>query len=167
MTAAHDDRDRRFRLDVLATVVQEELAAAGLPVVPGEQPVGLAGAAVRVEVPELRGVLVEWREHAVLLDASQDAWAEDPLGERGECEALGQLQLAIGDAMAEAMRKILTAAGLAVTGSGHAPDQLLVTRHRAPSPWQARRAAQLERHQAAMQAAWQARHEADCPNHDR
>lgn len=162
-----DDRDRRFRLDVLATVVQEELAAAGLPVTPGEQPVGLAGAAVRVERPDLRGVLVDWREHAVLLDASRDAWAEDPLRERGECEAIGQLQVAIGEAMAEAMRKILVAAGLEVTGSGndYAPDQLLVTRHLVPSPWQARRAAQFERQQESMRAAWQAQHEADCPNH--
>jgi hypothetical protein len=63
MTSAHHDPDRRFRLDVLATLVQEELAAAGLPVVPGEQPVGLAGATVHVDLPDLRGVLVDWREH--------------------------------------------------------------------------------------------------------
>jgi hypothetical protein len=167
MTSAHHDPDRRFRLDVLATLVQEELAAAGLPVVPGEQPVGLAGATVHVDLPDLRGVLVDWREHAVLLDASLAALADDPHQEGAECAAFGKLRVAIGEAMAEAMRKILTAAGLDVTGSGddYSPGQLLVTRRLAPSPWQARREAHFERQNKSMTAAWQARHVAECPNH--
>ena len=88
--STQDDKERRFRLEVLATVVQEELAAAGLPVIPGEQPTGLAGAGVKLDRPGLRGVLVDWREHVVLLDAMQDAWADDPLSEAGEFAAIGQ-----------------------------------------------------------------------------
>ncbi|MFJ7216675.1 hypothetical protein [Amycolatopsis sp. NPDC098790] len=170
MTSAHDEQNRRLRLEVLATRVRQELAAAGLPVIPGDQPVpvGLAGAVVKLDVLDPRGVLVDWRAHAVLLDASQDAWAEDPLRERGECEAIGALVVTIDAAMAEAMRKILTTAGFEVTGSGndYVPDQLLVTRCLAPSPWQARRDAKFERQQEAMRAAWQAQHEADCPHHE-
>jgi hypothetical protein len=166
MTAENHDR---LRLDVLATIVRQELAAAGLPVIPGEQPVpvGLAGAVVKLDVLDPRGVQVDWRAHAVLLDANQDAWAEDPLRERGECEAIGTLVVTIDAAMAEAMRKILTTAGLEVTSSGndYAPDQLLVTRCLAPSPWQARRDARFERQQESIRAAWQAQHEAECPNH--
>jgi hypothetical protein len=167
MTTANDDKDRRFRLDVLVTLVREELVAAGLPVVPGDNPVGVAGAEVKVDVPDLRGVTVDWQEHTVFWDASQEAWAEDPLREGAECAAFGKLAAAIGEAMAEAMRKILTAAGLEVTGSGndYAPDQLLVTRRLAPSPWQARRDAKFERQQEVMRAAWRAKHQAECPNH--
>ncbi|OXM62524.1 hypothetical protein CF165_34290 [Amycolatopsis vastitatis] len=122
---------------------------------------------MQVDVPDLRGVTVDWQEHTVFWDASQEAWAEDPLQEGAECAAFGKLAAAIGEAMAEAMRKILTAAGLEVTGSGndYAPDQLLVTRRLAPSPWQARRDAKFERQQEVMRAAWQAKHEAECPNH--
>ncbi len=169
MTSANDEQHRRLRLEVLATLVRQELAAAGLPVIPGDQPVpvGLAGAVVKLDVLDPRGVMVDWQAHAVLLDANQDAWAEDPLRERGECEAIGTLVVTIDAAMAEAMRKILTAAGFEVTGSGndYAPDQLLVTRCLAPSPWQARRDAKFERQQKAMTAAWQAQHAAGCPNH--
>ncbi|WP_372659966.1 hypothetical protein [Amycolatopsis kentuckyensis] len=169
MTSANDDQHRQLRLEVLATLVRQELAAAGLPVIPGDQPVpvGLAGAVVKLDVLDPRGVMVDWQAHAVLLDANRDAWAEDPLREGGECEAIGTMVVTIDAAMAEAMRKILTAAGLEVTGSGndYAPDQLLVTRCLTPSPWQARRDAKFERQQEAMTAAWQAQHAAGCPNH--
>jgi hypothetical protein len=166
-SAAHDDKDRRFRLDVLATLVQEELVAAGLPVTSRDTPVGVAGAVVQVDVLELRGVTVDWQAHTVFWDASKEAWAEDPLQEGPECEAFGKLAVAIDGAMAEAMRKILTAAGLEVTGSGndYAPAQLLVTRRLVPSPWRSRRDAEFERQQKVMRAAWQAQHEAECPNH--
>ncbi|WP_233223950.1 hypothetical protein [Amycolatopsis sp. CA-128772] len=167
MTTADDDKDRRFRLDVLATTVQAELMAAGLPVLSGNDPIGSVGAVVHADVPELRGVTVDWQEHAVFWDASQEAWAEDPLQEGAECAAFGALAVAIGEAMAEAMRKILTAAGLEVADSGddYAPHQLLVTRRLARSPWQARRDAKFERQQESMHAAWKAKHEAECPNH--
>ncbi|MEV6448087.1 hypothetical protein [Amycolatopsis sp. NPDC051716] len=167
MTIADDDKDRRFRLDVLATTVQEELMAAGLPVLSGNDPIGSVGAVVHADVPELRGVTVDWQAHSLFWDASQEALAEDPLQERAETAAFGALAVAVGEAMAEAMRKILTAAGLEVADSGndYAPDQLLVTRRLARSPWQVRRDAKFERQQAVMQAAWQAKHEAECPNH--
>ncbi|WP_242546086.1 hypothetical protein [Amycolatopsis sp. MtRt-6] len=153
MTTA-DDNDRRFRLDVLATIVQEELLAAGLPVLSGNDPAGSVGAIVHADVPQLRGVTVDWQEHTLFWDASKEALAEDPLQEGAECAAFGKLAVAIGEAMAEAMRKILTAAGLDVTGSGddYAPHQLLVTRRLALSPWQARRDAKFQRQQDAMRA---------------
>ncbi|MFB9684197.1 hypothetical protein [Amycolatopsis plumensis] len=167
MTAANDDQDRRFRLDVLATTVQAELMAAGLPVLSGNDPIGSVGAVVHADVPELRGVTVDWQEHTLFWDASQEAMAEDPLQEGVECAAFGKLAVAIGEAMAEAMRKILTAAGLEVADSGddYSPDQLLVTRRLAPSPWQARRDAKFQRQQESMHAVWRAKHEAECPNH--
>jgi hypothetical protein len=168
MTAAHDE-DRRFRLDVLATTVREELMAAGLPVLAGNDPIGSVGAVVHADVPELRGVTVDWQEHTVFWDASQEAWAEDPHQEGAECAAFGRLAGAIGEAMAEAMRKILTAAGLEVADSGndYAPHQLLVTRCLARSPWQVRRDAKFGRQQETMRAAWNAKHEAECPHHGR
>ncbi|GAA4668019.1 hypothetical protein [Amycolatopsis dongchuanensis] len=43
------DPDQRWRLEALASVVQSELVAAGLPVVPNGRPVGAAGAIVTVE----------------------------------------------------------------------------------------------------------------------
>ncbi|MGV9363268.1 hypothetical protein [Amycolatopsis sp. NPDC003731] len=167
MTAAHDDQDRRFRLDVLATTVQAELMAAGLPVLSGNDPIGSVGAVVHADVPELRGVTVDWQAHGLFWDASQEAWAEDPHQEGAECAAFGRLAVAVGEAMAEAMRKILTAAGLEVTDSGddYSPDQLLVTRCLARSPWQVRRDAKFERQQESMREAWNARHAAECPNH--
>ena len=167
MTATHDDKDRRFRLDVLATLVQEELVAAGLPVLSGNHPIDMAGAIVQVDVPDLRGVTVDWQAHSLFWDASKEALAEDPLQEGVECAAFGELAVAIDGAMAEAMRKILAAAGLEVTGSDndYAPDQLLVSRCLARSPWQVRRAAKFERQQESMRAVWRAKHEAECPNH--
>jgi hypothetical protein len=167
MTTADDDKERRFRLDVLATTVQEELMAAGLPVLSGNDPIGSVGAVVHADVPELRGVTVDWQAHSLFWDASQEAWAEDPHQEGAECAAFGRLAVAVGEAMAEAMRKILTAAGLEVADSGddYAPYQLLVTRCLARSPWQVRRDAKFERQQESMRAAWNARHQAECPNH--
>jgi hypothetical protein len=167
MTAAHGDQDRRFRLDVLATAVREELLAAGLPVLSGNDPTGSVGAVVHADVPDLRGVTVDWQEHTLFWDASQEAWAEDPFQESAECAAFGRLSVAIGEAMAEAMRKILTAAGLEIADSGddYTPHQLLVTRCLARSPWRVRRDAKFERQQESMRAAWNAKHEAECPNH--
>lgn len=163
MTAANDDRNRRHRLDALLGIVQEELAAAGLPVVPGERPVGVAGAVVSLDVPDLRGVLVDWRKHAVLLDAGQEAWGDDPHREGPECAAFSRLLSEIDTAMSEAMRRILTAAGLEVTSSrnDYAPGELLVTRCLAPSVWQARRSARFRRRHESMLAAWNERHAAE------
>ncbi|MFJ1764831.1 hypothetical protein ACIOD2_31210 [Amycolatopsis sp. NPDC088138] len=158
-TPAEPEPDLRSQLEVLRDVVQAELAAAGLPVMPGEEPIGAAGAVVKVDVPDLRGVAVGWCEHVVLLDALEEAWAEDPHQEGAECAAFGRLTSAIGEAMSVAMRKILTAAGLEVADAAndHAPDQLLVTRMVSLSVWQARRDAQFARREEAMQAAWRSR----------
>ncbi|WP_228708344.1 hypothetical protein [Amycolatopsis keratiniphila] len=159
------DSDRRFRLETLCDVVQAELAAAGLPVAPGRLS---TGAVVSVDLPDLRGVLIDWREHAILLDAGQEAWADDPHREGEECAAFSQLMSAIGEAMAEAIRKILTAAGLEVSGTDndYAPHELLVTRRVAPSVWSVRRDAQFTRRHDSMRAAWSARNAAECPNPD-
>lgn len=162
------DSDRRFRLETLCDVVQAELAAAGLPVAPGGLSTGVAGAVVSVDLPDLRGVLIDWREHAILLDAGQEAWADDPHREGEECAAFSQLMSVIGEAMAEAIRKILTAAGFEVsdTDNDYAPHELLVTRRVAPSVWSARRDAQFTRRYDSMRAAWNARNAAECPNPD-
>ncbi|WP_410632819.1 hypothetical protein [Amycolatopsis sp. cmx-4-83] len=156
------DPERRYRLDALLEVVQAELAAAGLPVGPGERPVGVAGALVSVDVPDLRGVLVEWREHTVLVDLGQQAWGDDPHREGAEAAAFSRLFHEIDTAMSEAMRKILTAAGLEVGSSGndYAPGELLVTRRLTPSVWQARRDAQNSARHESMRQAWNARHAA-------
>ncbi|HET6705555.1 hypothetical protein [Amycolatopsis sp.] len=163
MTTADDDKELRHRLDTLLWIVQEELAAAGVPLAPGERPVGVAGAVVSVDVPDLRGVLVDWRAHDVLLDAGQEAWGDDPHREGPECAAFTRLLSEIHTAMSAAMRRILTAAGLEVTGSGndYAPGELLVTRRLAPSVWQARRDARSNRRHESMRMAWNERHAAE------
>ncbi|WP_328644499.1 hypothetical protein OHS58_27695 [Amycolatopsis sp. NBC_00348] len=167
-TPAAAEPDRRFRLETLRDIVQAELAAAGLPVAPGEHPTGTAGAVVYVDVPDLRGVAVDWYEHAILLDAAQEAWGDDPHREGAECAAFGRLTSAIGAAMAEAMRTILTAAGLEVADAGndYMPGQFLVTRMVTPSAWQARRDARFARRHESMLAAWNTRLAAECPNPD-
>ncbi|MEU5261715.1 hypothetical protein [Amycolatopsis sp. NPDC021455] len=163
MTTADEDKDRRYRLDALLLIVQDELAAAGLPVVPGERPVGVAGAVAAVDLPDLGGVLVDWQVHTVLADAAQEAWGDDPHREGPECAEFNGLLSEIHAAMGEAIRRILTAAGLEVTSSGndYAPNELLVTRRLAPSPWQARRSAQLSRRHESMRVAWNERHAAE------
>ncbi len=110
----------------------------------------------------------DWYEHAILLDAAQEAWGDDPHREGEECAAFGRLTSAIGAAMAEAMRKILTAAGLEVADAGndYAPDQFLVTRVVAPSAWRARRDDRFARRHKSMPAAWNTRLAAECPNPD-
>ncbi|WP_236792299.1 hypothetical protein [Amycolatopsis sp. GM8] len=162
------DPVQRRRLELLAGVVQSELVAAGLPVVPGESLAETAGAVVAVDMPYLRGVLVDWREHNLLLDAAQDAWGDDPHHEGEECAAFSRLTSAIGEAMAKAMQAILVAAGLEVarTDNDYAPHELLITRRLAQSPWRARRDARAEARSEKMGAAWNERSAANCPNPD-
>ncbi|MEV6911215.1 hypothetical protein [Amycolatopsis sp. NPDC051071] len=168
MTEASADSQRRFDLKALRDVVQAELAAAGLPVAPGDGPAGTAGAVVVVDVPDLRGVLVGWSEHAVLMDAAKDAWFEDPHREGEECAAFERLLSTIGEAMSTAMRIILTAAGMevSVTDNDYAPHELLVTRRIVPSVWRARRDAQFTRRYESMGTAWNARNAAECSKPD-
>jgi hypothetical protein len=160
------DPDLPHRMDALAGVVQSELIAAGLPVAPGEFRVDTAGAVVEVERPYLRGVLVGWREGIVLLDAAQEALGDDPHHEGEECAAFSRLTSAISEAMVEAMRAILTAAGLEITRDAEdlSPHELLVTRRLAPSPWRARRDAAFEARYDKMRAAWNKRNAQRCPN---
>ncbi|QUQ71820.1 hypothetical protein [Kutzneria sp. CA-103260] len=161
MTEMSEERKAAFRLEVLATVVRAELVAAGLPVMPEDDPPGTAGALVRVDRPDMRGVLVDWQSHSVLMDAALEAWAEDPLQEGEETAAFKRLNDGIGEAMQEAMRKIMTTAGLEVvdTDNDYAPHELLVTRLLTKSPWQQRRSAAHERRGDRMRAAWNQRHE--------
>jgi hypothetical protein len=165
-TPAATGPGRRLGPNTLRDVVQAELAVAGLPVAPGDHPTGTAGAVVVLDGPDLPGVLVNWREHAILLDAGQEAWADDPHQEGEECAAFSRLLSAIGEAMAEAMRKILTAAGLEVTSSGndYAPHELRVTGQVARSVWSVRRDAQFDRRHAVKGLAWNARLAAACQN---
>lgn len=167
-TPAAVGSERRFQLETLRDLVQAELAAAGLPVTPGDGPTGTAGAVVTVDMPDLRGVVVDWREHTVLVDAAQEAWFEDPHREGEECAAFNRLPSSIGEAMSAAMRAILTAAGMEVAGTGndYAPHELLVTRRVVPSVWRARRDAQFSRRYESMVAAWNVRNAAACPKPD-
>jgi hypothetical protein len=153
------DRKTRSRLNILAGFVRAELAAAGLPVTPEDHPSGTSGAVVGIDPMELHGVEVGWRNHAILLDAAQNAWADDPLGEGTEYAAFTRHTTAIGEAMRDALRGILTAAGFEVAGSGndYAPHDLLVTGRQEISPWQARRDAELGRRHERMRAVWNER----------
>lgn len=162
MTQTPDDDEARHRMDALAGIVRSELAAAGLPVIPEDHPLGTAGALVMVDRPFLRGVLVDWAEHALLVDAGLGALGDDPFHEGAETAALTGLQKVIGDAMQEAMEKILTAAGLEVTRTDHdhTPGQLLVTRRVTVSPWRAWHDAQFVRRYDTMRAAWNERNQA-------
>ncbi|MGW4484074.1 hypothetical protein ACWEOE_09565 [Amycolatopsis sp. NPDC004368] len=162
------DPEQRHRLNALLGVVQSELVAAGLPVVPEANPAGTAGAIVYVDVPDLRGVLVDWHVGNLLVDAAQEAWFDDPHREGEEVAAFSRLTSAIGEAMGAAMHAILTAAGLKVerTANDYAPDELLVTGRLAPSPWRARRDAQFLARHEKMVTAHNERHAAECPNPD-
>ncbi|GAA1967535.1 hypothetical protein [Amycolatopsis minnesotensis] len=160
MTEKPEDPEIGYRLDALAGVVRSELTAAGLPVTPDDHPLGTAGATVQVDRPDLHGVLVHWHAHPILMDAGQAAWADDPFGEGEEYEAFGRQTKGIGHAMQEAMREILTVAGLEVvdTNNDYAPDELLVTRRVTPSAWRARHDATFTRRHEGMLAAWNERH---------
>jgi hypothetical protein len=63
--------------------------------------------------------------------------------------------------MQEAMRSILTAAGLEVvdTDNDYAPHELLVTRRNSVSPWRARHDATFTRQYETMQEGWRRHHE--------
>ncbi|MFF4595275.1 hypothetical protein [Amycolatopsis sp. NPDC001319] len=162
------DPERRHRLNALLGVVQSELVAAGLPVVPEANPDGTAGAIAYVDMPDLRGVLVDWKVGNLLGGAALEAWFDDPHREGEEVAAFSRLSAAIGDAMEEAMFAILTAAGLEVerTANDYARNELLVTGRLAPSPWKARRDAQFLARHEKMVTAHNERHAAECTNPD-
>ncbi|MGW7539385.1 hypothetical protein [Amycolatopsis sp. NPDC054798] len=155
------------RLEALASIVQDELVAAGLPALPERAPTGMSGAIVAVRRPELDGVLVSWQLGPQLVDAAQQALGDDPHHEGEECAAFSKLTSAINEAMGKAVLEILTAAGLEAARTGDdAPDELLVTRRLAVSPWRARRDAEFETRYEKMLAAWNARHAEKCSNPD-
>jgi hypothetical protein len=159
--------DAVHRLDALAGVVRAELAAAGLPVVPDDHPMGTAGARVLVDKPDLRGVLVYWHSHSLLMEAGQAAWADDPMREGAETAAFRELIEGVSEAMSDAMRRILTLAGLEVVGTDndYAPDELLVVRRVTVSPWRARHDATFTQRYESMQAAWNRHHQEQRDEH--
>ncbi|WP_253779166.1 hypothetical protein [Goodfellowiella coeruleoviolacea] len=159
MEKAPGEHDDRIRLEFLAHSVMSELAVAGLPVVPSDShPKGTAGAMVSVDMPGMSGVVVHWHVHAILMDAAQEAWADDPLNEGPENRGFRQLFTTIGGAMQEAMYTILCAAGFEVSKQTDS-DELLVTGRAAGSLWEERRNRQFERRYEKKAAAWNRRHE--------
>ncbi|MER7846040.1 hypothetical protein ABTZ03_19040 [Kitasatospora sp. NPDC096077] len=129
------------RYERLAQRARDELAAAGLPVVPAGLDDGLAvGAAVRIsawnqhfgEDPE---VLVSWYPSALL--RSSAAADREPGGEPTAAAVQGGRVQA---AMATAVTEVLSAAGFTVRdrGDDHAPFDVLVVDgpdHRTPPVW--------------------------------
>jgi hypothetical protein len=73
----------------------------------------------------------------------------------------------VSQAMGEAMRRILTLAGLEVAGAGndYAPHELLVIRRVAVSPWRARHDATFTRRHESMREAWCRHDEQDRDGH--
>lgn len=162
MTA--NELTRLHRLEALVRIVQDELVAAGLRVIPDPAPTGMSGAIVAVRRPELDGVLVSWQLGPQLVDAAHEAWGDDPHQEHEECAAFAKLTSAIDESMAKAMLAILAAGGLEAARIGSC--DLLVTQRLAVSPWQARRNAEFEARYEKMLAAWNARNETNCPKSD-
>ncbi|WP_370938005.1 hypothetical protein [Amycolatopsis sp. cg13] len=152
------------RLEVLADIVRDELLAAGLPLTHRAG----AGAAVSVDSPDHRGVVVHWQQSSQFNDALMAAWGDDPHHEGEEFAAFTKQGDAVREAMAEALLEILTAAGFAARriDSAHVSDEILVTQRLATSPWQARRSARSAARMDKMQAAWAARSAAGCGNPD-
>lgn len=156
-------RDVAHRLEALAGIVRSELAAAGLPVIPDDHPIGTAGVTVSIDRPDMLGVLVQWHAHSILMDAGQAAWADDPMREGEEAAAFRNLIEGVSEVMGEAMRRILTLAGLEVVGTNndYAPHESLVIRRETVSPWRARHDATFTRRYESMLAAWNRHHEKD------
>ncbi|MET9267693.1 hypothetical protein [Amycolatopsis sp. NPDC004079] len=152
------------RLETLVRIVQNELVAAGLRVIPDPAPTGMSGAIVAVRRPELDGVLVSWQLGPQLVDAAHAAWGDDPHHEHEECAAFAKLRSAIDESMAKAMLAILAAGGLEAARIESC--DLLVTQRLAVSPWQARRTAEFEARYEKMLAAWNARNAENCPKPD-
>ena len=134
-TPAPADAKVLARRTALAAAVREELAAAGLPLVPQDgNPSVSAGAHVYVDPLDDEsggGVFVEWRVHFVLSSAAMDALSEGGQASDPSIRFAGRAKGAMQDAMAE----ILSAAGYTVAKDVNdlAPYQLLV-RERHPSP---------------------------------
>lgn len=139
----------------IAHFVRAELAAAGLPVAPEDHPPGTAGAVVRVDT-DAGAVTVDWALHEVLVSAALDGWADDPERESAESGEFSRQLDAVGAAMRNALREIITAAGYEVSDNpdpDFAPHRLLVTRRLAESPWLERRFARAEKRHDAERAA--------------
>ncbi|MFB9830659.1 hypothetical protein [Actinoallomurus acaciae] len=134
-TPAPADAEVMARRTVLAAAVRDELAAAGLPLVPqdGNPAVG-AGAHVYVDSLDDEsggGVFVEWRVHFVLSSAALDALSAGGQASDPAIRFAGRAKGAMQDAIAE----ILSAAGYTVAKDVNdlTPYQLMV-RERHPSP---------------------------------
>ncbi|GLY87822.1 hypothetical protein [Actinoallomurus iriomotensis] len=135
-TPAPADAEVLARRTALATAVREDLAAAGLVVVPhdGIPSVG-AGAHVHVDTLDDEsggGVFVEWKVHFVLSSAAMDALSAGGRENDPSIRLAGRAKGAMRDAMAE----ILSVAGYTVAKNADdmAPYQLMVSeRHPSPS----------------------------------
>jgi hypothetical protein len=97
----------------------------------------------------------------MLMDAGQAAWADDPMREGAEAAAFRNLIEGVSEVMGEAMRRILTLAGLEVVGTGndYAPHELLVIRQATVSPWRARHDATFTSRYESMVEAWNRHHQ--------
>lgn len=120
----------------IAKAVREELAAAGLPLVPddaGFDPSVAVGAHVYVDTLDDEsggGVFVEWKPHFVLRSAAMEA-----LSEGREDDPSIRLAGTASSAMQDAMAEVLSMAGFTVTKDANdmAPFHLQVN-DRTPRP---------------------------------
>jgi hypothetical protein len=90
------------------------------------------------------------------MSAALDGWADDPERESAESGEFSRQLDAVGAAMRNALREIITAAGYEVSDNpdpDFAPHRLLVTRRLAESPWLERRFARAEKRHDAERAA--------------
>lgn len=150
------DAEVLARRTALATAVREELAAAGLPVVPHDgNPSVAAGAHVYVDTLDDEsggGVFVEWEVHFVPSSAAVDALST---GSR-ENDPCIQLTGTAKSAMQDAIAEILSAAGYAVAKDVNdmAPFQLMVRERQPRSSWRAWLDAQTTRREETLTATF-------------
>ncbi|GAB3169726.1 hypothetical protein FHX75_12510 [Micromonospora palomenae] len=147
------DADVLARRAALARAVNEELAVAGLPVVPNDTGLDRSvavGALVSVDPLDDEsggGVFVEWVTHFVLASAAMDALSE---GREGD----PSLHLAgtVASAMQDAIAEILSAAGYTVAKDVNdmAPFQLQVKSRQSGLSWRDWLDAQTARREEAL-----------------
>jgi hypothetical protein len=140
----------------LARAVQEDLAAAGLPLAPQDVGPELAvGASVYVDPLDDEsggGVVVAWRAHFVLVGAALDALSEG----RGADDPCIQLSGTAAKAMQDAIAEILSVAGYTVQKDSDEmqPFHLLVTEQRVTASWRDRLDAQAAHREQTLAATY-------------
>ncbi|GAA3993348.1 hypothetical protein GCM10022247_10870 [Allokutzneria multivorans] len=137
------------RWESLASAVKEDLAVAGLPIVPGDlrfDTTVSAGARVYVDpLDEDGGVFISWEAHDVLRSAAVDALVRRDL----EDHCL-HYSGAVAEVMQDAIAAILTKAGYAVRKDANdmAPYEMQVLEQGTGPSWRDWLAARTERHAA-------------------